>query len=145
MLRFSAPLLPEDRPRYAMGIGEPRDILDCVGWGYDMFDCVLPTRNGRNGSAFTGRGSVNVRNSAFKSDSGPLDADCPCYSCQHFSVGYLRHLFNVREALGPILLSLHNVAFFGRFMRDIRQAIEAGEFTQFKKRFADEYCQGSQA
>jgi queuine tRNA-ribosyltransferase len=122
-IRVTAPLLPRDRPRYLMGVGYAKDILEAVKLGVDMFDCVLPTRNGRNGLAFTYGGQLRIRNAKFSQDTGPLEAGCDCYCCKNFSRGYLRHLFSVEEMLGPILISLHNVRFFHRWMRDIRAAI----------------------
>lgn len=118
-----APLLPEKRPRYLMGVGYPVDILEAVKRGVDMFDCVLPTRNGRNAVAFTSAGPIRLRNSQYIRDPGPLDASCDCVCCRQFSRGYLRHLFTVGEMLGPTLISLHNLRFFQRWMLDIQQAI----------------------
>jgi len=118
--------LPEDRPRYLMGVGRPIDILRAVAAGVDMFDCVMPTRNGRNSFAFVHDGVLRLRNSKYKTDRGPLDASCDCYTCKYFSRGYLRHLFLADEMLGPILVSLHNIAYYHRFMRRIHEAISAG-------------------
>ena len=118
--------LPPGKPRYLMGVGEPRDILAAVSRGVDMFDCVLPTRNGRNAMAFTWNGPVRLRNAAHAEDTRPLDDQCPCYTCRNFSRGLLRHLFMAREMLGPTLTSLHNLAFFAQFTAAIREAIEAG-------------------
>ena len=119
----TAPLLPADRPRYLMGVGYAKDILEAVKLGVDMFDCVLPTRNGRNGLAFTYGGQIRLRNAKYTTDGGPLEEGCDCYGCKNFSRGYIRHLFSVEEMLGPILISLHNVRFFQRWMGDIRRAI----------------------
>jgi queuine tRNA-ribosyltransferase len=119
----TAALLPDDRPRYLMGVGRPQDILAAVQAGIDMFDCVLPTRNGRNASAFTARGVVKMRNAQHKRDPAPLESDCPCYTCRTFSRAYLHHLFLADEMLGPTLLSLHNVAFYCRLLTTVRQAI----------------------
>ncbi len=124
--------LPADRPRYLMGVGRPEDILAAVASGLDMFDCVLPTRNGRNASAYTNDGSIRLRNACHKRDSAPLESDCQCYTCRHFSRGYLHHLFLANEMLGPILLSLHNVAYYCRLMADIRQAIRERRFASFR-------------
>ncbi len=130
----TAQLLPEHKPRYLMGVGRPEDILEAVACGIDMFDCVLPTRNGRNASAFTRReGSLRLRNACHKRDPAPLESDCPCYTCRHFSRAYLHHLFLAEEMLGPTLLSLHNVAFYCRLMAEIRQAIEQGCFGEFRR------------
>ena len=117
------PLLPEDRPRYLMGVGYPTDILEAVKRGVDMFDCVLPTRNGRNALAFTSTGPLRLRNSQYIRDDRPLDPLCDCACCRQFSRGYLRHLFAVGEMLGPTLISLHNLRFFQQWMLDIRHAI----------------------
>jgi queuine tRNA-ribosyltransferase len=131
-LPATAALLPADRPRYLMGVGRPEDILAAVACGLDMFDCVLPTRNGRNASAFTSDGPLRLRNASYKRDSRPLESGCQCYACRHFSRAYLHHLFLAKEMLGPILLSLHNVAFYCRLMAEIRQAIRAGRFAEFR-------------
>jgi queuine tRNA-ribosyltransferase len=128
----SAALLPSDKPRYLMGVGRPEDILTGIASGIDMFDCVLPTRNGRNASAFTDEGSLRLRNSCHKRDSAPLESGCPCYTCRHFSRAYLHHLFLAKEMLGPTLLSLHNVAYYCRLMAAARQAIEAKRFAEFR-------------
>lgn len=121
-----APLLPENKPRYLMGVGTPKDLLAAVRCGVDLFDCVMPTRSGRNALAFTSTGPAKMRNACHRRDPAPLDADCLCYTCKNFSRAYLHHLFAAEEMLGPILLSLHNVAYYLRFMERIRQAIESG-------------------
>jgi len=128
-------LLPPDKPRYAMGIGYPFDILEAVDRGVDMFDCVIPTRYGRNGTAFTRSGKIVIRNSTYAEDFRPLDSKCGCYTCTNFSRSYLRHLFNGKEMLGLVLLSLHNVYFFLDLMRQVRQAIKDDKFSQFKQMF----------
>ncbi|HNV85960.1 MAG TPA: tRNA guanosine(34) transglycosylase Tgt [Candidatus Omnitrophota bacterium] len=133
------PLIPERHPRYLMGIGTPIDILEAVASGADMFDCVNPTRYGRNGSAFTRQGMVVVRNGSYADDPGPLDETCGCYACRNFSRGYLRHLFNCNEILGPRLVSIHNLYFFLDLMRQIREVIGAGNFPAFKKSFESQY------
>ena len=115
--------LPRNKPRYLMGVGEPRDILAGVLRGVDMFDCVLPTRNGRNAQAFTWNGRLKLRNAVFARDARPLEEGCPCYTCTNFSRGVLRHYFMAEEMLGPTLVTIHNLAFFARFMDAIRQAI----------------------
>lgn len=130
-----ASFLPVNKPRYLMGVGRPEDILAAVAAGIDMFDCVLPTRNGRNASAFTRTGPLRLRNAVHRRDSGPLESDCPCYTCRHFSRAYLHHLFQVEEMLGPTLLSIHNVAFYLRLMADIRAEIAHGRFNEFRKQF----------
>jgi queuine tRNA-ribosyltransferase len=124
-------LLPTHKPRYLMGVGRPQDLLAAVMRGVDMFDCVLPTRNGRNASAFTNSGSLRLRNACHKRDEAPLESDCPCYTCRNFSRAYLHHLFLAKEMLGPTLLSLHNVAFYCRLMADMRKAITEGRLADF--------------
>ncbi|MFW6065712.1 MAG: tRNA guanosine(34) transglycosylase Tgt [Planctomycetota bacterium] len=120
--------LPADRPRYLMGVGEPRDILAAVARGVDLFDCVLPTRNGRNAQAFTFSGRLRLRNARFADDTAPLEADCDCYTCSNFNRGTLRHLFMAEEMLGPTLVSIHNLRFFARLMGKVREAIARGDF-----------------
>ena len=120
-------LFPKDKPRYLMGVGEPRDILEGVLRGVDMFDCVLPTRNGRNAQAFTWGGRVRLRNAACAIDTQPIDEHCPCYACRNFSRGTIRHLFQADEMLGPILVTIHNLHFFADFLAAIRQAITDGD------------------
>ncbi|MBL8799129.1 MAG: tRNA guanosine(34) transglycosylase Tgt [Planctomycetia bacterium] len=127
-----AALLPATKPRYLMGVGRPEDILHAIGCGLDMFDCVLPTRNGRNAQALTYAGPIRLRNACHKRDSAPLESDCRCYTCRHFSRAYLHHLFQAEEMLGPTLASLHNVAFYCRLTADARQAIREGRFAQFR-------------
>lgn len=132
MLDVTCPLLPSDRPRYLMGVGRPIDMLEAISRGIDMFDCVMPTRNGRNAHAFTDAGPRKLRNSKYTLDDGPLDPACPCPACER-SLGYLRHLFNAGEMLGPILLSIHNLTYYQRLMSEARQAIERGAFEQFRQ------------
>jgi queuine tRNA-ribosyltransferase len=132
-------LLPENKPRYLMGVGLPEDIIEGVELGVDMFDCVVPTRYGRNGTAFTSVGKLTIRNSPYIEDFKPLDPECNCYTCKNFSRAYLRHLFNADEILGLRLVSLHNVHFFLEMMRKIRQAIKQDSFAGFKKKFLSSY------
>jgi len=132
-------LLPDEKPRYLMGVGLPQDIIEGVDQGIDMFDCVVPTRYGRNGSAFTSKGKITVRNSPFLDDFTPLDSSCSCYACKNFSRAYLRHLFNTEEILGLRLVSLHNIHFFLELMQKARQAIKQDKFAEFKKQFLSEY------
>ncbi len=127
--------LPVDRPRYLMGVGTPRDLVDGVVRGIDMFDCVMPTRNGRNGWLFTSEGSVKIRNAAYRLDTRPLDPDCDCYTCSHYSRAYLRHLYHRNEILGARLCTLHNVHYYQRVMERIRSALEAGTFDTFARDF----------
>ncbi len=135
--------LPEDKPRYLMGVGFPEDIIEAVGCGIDMFDCVVPTRYGRNGTAFTSEGKLVIRNAPYIEDFSPLDAQCGCYTCRNFSRAYLRHLFNAYEILGMRLVSLHNVYFFLDLMRNIRKAIAENRFIEFKKEFLERYNNSS--
>jgi queuine tRNA-ribosyltransferase len=123
---FTAELLPEARPRYLMGVGRPEDILAAVRAGFDMFDCVIPTRNGRNGTLFTSRGKVSIKRAEFAADPRPLDEECRCYTCSHFSRAYLRHLFMAGEILASQLNSLHNLYFYHRLMESCREALRAG-------------------
>ena len=127
-----ASFLPEHKPRYLMGVGRPEDLLAGVGAGIDMFDCVMPTRNGRNALAFTNEGPLRLRNAKHRRDSSPLMSDCRCYCCANFSRAYLHHLFAADEMLGPTLLSLHNIAFYLDLMRDARTAIGEGGFESFR-------------
>jgi queuine tRNA-ribosyltransferase len=128
MTAISASELPEDRPRYLMGVGTPLDILESVALGIDLFDCVLPTRNARNGTLFTSSGKVAIKNARHASDEGPLDPECRCYTCSHFSRAYLRHLFLAREMTSSTLNTIHNLQFYIDLMRRIRQAIEEDRF-----------------
>jgi queuine tRNA-ribosyltransferase len=120
--------MPPDKPRYLMGVGRPIDIIEAVAAGIDMFDCVMPTRNGRNSFAFTDAGFLRLRNTCYKTDGRPLEAGCQCHTCAHFTRAYLRHLFLADEMLGPILVSLHNIAYYHRWMKRIRDAIASGTF-----------------
>ena len=139
---YTADLLPHDKPRYVMGCGFPQDLLVMVENGIDMFDCVIPTRYARNGTAFTSNGKVAVKNGSFKNDFNPLDTECSCYTCKRFSRAYLRHLFNTGEMLGPILLTLHNIYFFLALMRGIRVAIENDTYLKYKKETISKLCEG---
>ncbi|MFA5436987.1 MAG: tRNA guanosine(34) transglycosylase Tgt [Candidatus Omnitrophota bacterium] len=139
ILKITAELLPAAKPRYAMGIGYPQDILEAVERGIDMFDCVVPTRYGRNGTAFTSTGKVKIGNSPYIEDFKPLDEKCSCYTCSNFSRAYLRHLFNAQEMLGLTLLSLHNVHFFLNLTKGIREAIKVNQFKEFKNDFLGRY------
>ena len=130
-LDVTVPLLPEARPRYLMGVGRPDDILGAVARGIDMFDCVLPTRMGRTGKAFTRRGEINVRNARHADDPRPIDESCACPVCTRFSRAYVHHLFKAAEMLGPMLLTRHNLQHYQKLMRGIREAIAAGRFVDF--------------
>ena len=127
--------LPADRPRYLMGVGMPRDILAAVRAGIDMFDCVLPTRNGRNACAFTAQGTLKLRNEKYRRQQEPLEEGCPCPACRKFSRAYIRHLFVVKEMLGPILVSMHNLWFFQRFMARLRDLIPTGDWATMLSEF----------
>jgi queuine tRNA-ribosyltransferase len=132
-----APLMPPDRPRYLMGVGTPEDLVEAVARGVDMFDCVLPTRNGRTGQAFTSRGKLNVKNAQWTEDQRPLDESCRCSVCQRHSRAYLRHLQQTGEMLAGILLTHHNLAFFLDTMRRVRQSIRSGDFPNFRREFIE--------
>ena len=132
--------LPVDRPRYLMGVGKPVDLIEAVARGVDLFDCVLPTRNARNGQAFTAEGTLTITQARFARDAAPLDAECPCLACRSFSRAYLRHLFMARELLAYRLLSLHNVTFYLGLMRSMRDAIAARAFSRLRSRFLDRYA-----
>ena len=125
----TAALLPPDKPRYVMGVGTPEDLIQAVSVGVDMFDCVLPTRNARNGKLFTRDGDINIRNASHKFSNAPIDSECDCYTCSNFSRGYLRHLDRSGEILGATLASIHNLHFLISLMREAREAIEQGLFS----------------
>jgi len=131
VLEAAASCLPAGKPRYLMGVGRPQDIMRAVACGIDMFDCVLPTRNGRNAQAFTTMGPLRLRNACFKRDLSPLESGCKCYTCSNFSRAYLHHLFGAGEMLAATLLSLHNVAFYGRLLSELRAAIRSGELSAY--------------
>lgn len=133
VLDHTTPLLPAKKPRYLMGVGFPRDIVEAVSHGIDMFDCVMPTRNGRNAYAFTAGGAIRIRNSRFTQDVGPIEDGCDCHACRTFTRGAIRHYFFASEMLGPVLVSLHNIRFYQRLMADIRSAIASGTFDDFRK------------
>ena len=129
VLAHTAPELPRDKPRYLMGVGTPEDIVHAVLQGIDMFDCVLPTRNARNGWLFTRYGDVKIRNAKHRDDVSPLDATCACYTCQNFTRGYLHHLQRVNEILGARLNTIHNLFYYQTLMAELRTGIEAGTMT----------------
>ena len=134
-IRFTAPLLPEDKPRYLMGVGTPEDLVNAVDAGIDMFDCVMPTRNARNGSLFTSIGKVAIKNARYVDDEGPLDPDCDCLTCRTVSRAYLRHLFVSGEIAGLVYNTIHNVWFYLDLMRKVRQAIASNSFASFREAF----------
>lgn len=131
MLSHVTPQMPTDKPRYLMGVGTPEDLVEGVRRGVDMFDCVMPTRNGRNGHLFTTEGVIKIRNARHRHDTGPLDAECDCYTCQNFSRAYLHHLDKCGEMLGAQLNTLHNLRYYQRLMAGLRAAIEAGKLSAF--------------
>jgi queuine tRNA-ribosyltransferase len=132
-----APRMPATKPRYLMGVGTPEDLVEAVARGIDMFDCVLPTRNGRTGQAFTSRGKLNIKNAQWTNDSRPLDESCGCSVCRRHSRAYLRHLYMSGEMLASILLTHHNLAFFLDTMRGVRQSIRSGDFPKFRREFTE--------
>lgn len=136
LLNAFAHELPADQPRYLMGVGTPRDLVNAVAAGIDQFDCVLPTRNGRKGYAFTSVGVLRLRNARHRVSSEPLDPACDCYACRRFCRGYLRHLFMNDEVLGATLVSLHNIRFYQSLMRRMREEIGAGTFDAWRRSFA---------
>ena len=133
------PQMPEFNPRYLMGVGTPEDLLVAVAAGLDMFDCVMPTRNARNGMYFTHRGPLTIKQARFREDSEPIDDRCDCYTCRNFSRAYLRHLFISKEILSSVLATIHNLNFYNRLMAGIRLALEANRFQQFKNDFLADY------
>ena len=139
MTELCTGLLPVDFPRYLMGIGKPEDIIEAIGLGVDMFDCVIPTRNGRNGTLYTNRGKILVKNSSFESDFQPVDEECQCYTCTNFSRAYLKHLFHAGEILGMKLATIHNLHFYMDLVRQARNAILKGQFKVWKNIFLNEY------
>ncbi|MDR2093290.1 MAG: tRNA guanosine(34) transglycosylase Tgt [Azoarcus sp.] len=143
ILAHTAPRLPVDKPRYLMGVGRPEDIVASVAAGVDMFDCVMPTRNARNGWLFTRHGDLKIKNAVHKADPRPLDAACACYTCRNFSRAYLHHLHRSGEILGSILNTVHNLHYYQWLMAGIRAAIEAGDFAGFVRRFHVERAMGT--
>lgn len=139
VLDFTVPHLPKDRPRYLMGVGKPDDIIGAVLRGVDMFDCVIPTRSGRNARAYTDEGERNIMNAKYNEDTRPLMENCPCPACKNYSRGYLNHLFRANEMLGPILLTWHNLAFYQQLMQGIRAAIREHRLEAFAEAFLKKY------
>jgi queuine tRNA-ribosyltransferase len=137
-----APRMPADKPRYLMGVGTPEDLIEAVARGVDMFDCVLPTRNGRNGQAFTSRGRLNIKNARYVDDQMPLDEACGCSVCRRHTRAFLRHLYQSGEMLASILLTHHNLAFFLDTMRRVRQAIRSGQFAKFRREYTEQLSSG---
>ena len=135
VVEFTASQMPVYSPRYLMGVGTPEDLIEAIYRGVDMFDCVMPTRNGRTGGVFTSGGKLNIRNARFTEDAGPLDPECSCSVCRRYSRAYLRHLYQAGEMLAATLISHHNLAFYLDTMRQVRQSIKLGAFAQFRKKF----------
>jgi queuine tRNA-ribosyltransferase len=135
MIYVTASLLPQDKPRYLMGIGDLKDVMLGVEAGFDMFDCVMPTRNARNGTLFTSRGKISIKREEFKADREPLDPECGCYTCKNYSRGYLRHIFLSKEILSMRLNTIHNLYFYLHFFKDMRKSIREGTFHSFKNKW----------
>ncbi|GAA9834780.1 tRNA guanosine(34) transglycosylase Tgt [Helicobacter pylori] len=138
-IAHTAPLLPKDKPRYLMGVGTPENILDAIGLGVDMFDCVMPTRNARNATLFTHSGKISIKNAPYKLDNTPIDENCTCYTCKRYSKAYLHHLFRAKELTYARLASLHNLHFYLELVKNARNAILEKRFLSFKKEFLEEY------
>ena len=142
VLGYTLPVLPVDKPRYLMGVGRPQDIIAAVLHGVDMFDCVMPTRNARNGYYFTGHGVLKIRNARFRLDTRPIDENCACYTCRNFTRAYLKHLDRCREMLGPQLATIHNLHFYQQLMAGLRDAIESDRLDEFAGQFLESYSRG---
>lgn len=134
-VEFTTPMMPAEKPRYLMGVGTPEDLVECIARGVDMFDCVMPTRNARNGQCFTSQGVIKIRNAVYEKDLRPLDEECDCYTCQNFSRAYLRHLYKAQEILASQLSTLHNLRYYLRLVGQARQAILEGKFEDFRREF----------
>jgi len=145
VLDYAPGQLPAEKPRYLMGVGKPDDIVEAVRRGVDMFDCVLPTRSGRTGQAFTADGPINIRNARFAEDRLPLDADCPCATCRNHSRAYVHHLVRSGEILGAMLMTEHNLSFYQSLMQGLREAIGEGRFAAHAAAFLDRYRKGKAA
>jgi len=139
MTKVCTEILPENKPRYLMGVGKPEDLVEAIELGIDMFDCVIPTRNGRKGTVFTQNGPLIVKNATYKEDFRPIDNECCCYTCRNFTRAYIRHLFKAEEILGMRLASLHNLYFYLEIMRDAREAIFLDKYSIWKKDFLERY------
>ncbi|TYO99558.1 tRNA-guanine transglycosylase [Geothermobacter ehrlichii] len=135
VMEYSLPLLPEEAPRYVMGVGTPENLIEGIARGADMFDCVMPTRNARNGVLFTSRGKISIKQARYREDERPLDENCSCYVCRHYSRAYLRHLFQANEILSSVLNTHHNLHYYLHLMASARDAIEAGRFGEFRREF----------
>ena len=139
MIDYAIKYLPEDKPRYLMGVGDPIDILEGIERGIDMFDCVLPTRLARHGNALTHKGKINLKNSKYKEDMTPIENTCDCYTCKNYTKAYIKHLINCEEALGGTLLSIHNIRFLIKLTEEARESIKNNKFEEYKKNFINEY------
>ena len=139
MIDYAIPYLPEDKPRYLMGVGDPIDIIEGVIRGVDMFDCVLPTRIARHGNAFTRNGKINIKNAKYKEDFTPIEENCDCYACKHYTKAYIRHLITCNETFGARLLSIHNVRFLIKLTEELRKAIEEDTLLEYKEKFIEQY------
>jgi queuine tRNA-ribosyltransferase len=142
LMQTTPPQLPPHKPRYLMGVGTPEDLIEGVACGIDLFDCVMPTRNARNGRLFTRFGDINLRNARFKDDDSAIDPSCTCHACAHFSRAYLHHLDRCGEMLGPMLASLHNLHYYVHLMREVRTALDEGRFGGYRERFAADRARG---
>ncbi|ALB01665.1 queuine tRNA-ribosyltransferase [Francisella persica ATCC VR-331] len=139
ILDHTAHQMPEDKPRYLMGVGTPKDLVEAVYRGIDMFDCVMPSRNARNGHIFTSEGEIKIRNAKYKDDTSPLDQNCGCYTCKNFTKSYLHHLDKTKEILGSRLNTIHNLTFYQNLMKSIRKALDEYKFVEFRKEFLVNY------
>lgn len=137
MIFYTSKMMPDEKPRYLMGIGDLKDVMSGVEAGFDMFDCVMPTRNARNGTLFTSTGKISIKREEFRADSRPLDQDCNCYTCRNYSRGYLRHIFLSKEILSMRLNTIHNLYFYLNFFRNMRKSIMKGKFSEFKSRWEE--------
>ena len=144
IINHIAPKMPEDKPRYLMGVGTPEDIIEAIAQGIDMFDCVMPTRNARNGWLFTEFGDLKLKNTQYKNDTNPIDSHCECYTCQNYSRAYLHHLFRIGEMLGSRLNTIHNLFYYQKIVHDARSAIEIGSFETYRKIFHQNRQRGIQ-
>jgi queuine tRNA-ribosyltransferase len=144
IINHIAPKMPEDKPRYLMGVGTPEDIIEAITQGIDMFDCVMPTRNARNGWLFTEFGDLKLKNTQYKNDTNPIDSHCQCYTCQNYSRAYLHHLFRIGEMLGSRLNTIHNLFYYQKIVHDARSAIEIGSFETYRKIFHQNRQRGIQ-
>jgi len=142
ILAHTTPRLPADRPRYLMGVGTPEDLVAGVAAGVDMFDCVMPTRNARNGWLFTRYGDLRLRNARYRDDASPIDPDCDCHACRHFSRAYIHHLQKVNEILGARLATIHNLHYYLSLMKEMREAIAAGRFASWRSQFHADRARG---